>query len=316
MTPKISVIVAVYKAENYLHILLDSLLNQTFHNFEILLVNDGSPDRSGKICDEFRKKDNRVRVFHKANEGVSATRQFGLEHSLGEYVIYADPDDWLDRRALEVLYEKTVLDNSEIVICDYIIETVNNSLYISSSPSSLDYKQIQFEIASGKLMGSLCNKLIKKDCFYYPKRIQFPQKMSYGEDQFVCLKIFDLPRTVSYVSQGLYHYCLGVNNNSLSASWNRENYKSRQEAIKILSEELDGDNKLLVLSNLKASNAYLCIYFPILTPLEYKKDFLPIWREIKFSALPIYKKLLIKLAANGHLAQAQFVLKSLLLLKR
>lgn len=84
ITPKISVIVPVYKAENYLHRCVDSLLAQTFEDFEILLVDDGSPDASGSICDEYAQKDHRIRVFHKENGGVSSARQCGIDHAQGE----------------------------------------------------------------------------------------------------------------------------------------------------------------------------------------------------------------------------------------
>lgn len=84
-SPKISVIVPVYKAEKYIHRCIDSLLAQTFKNFELLLIDDGSPDNSGKICDEYACIDSRVRVFHKGNGGVSSARQYGLEQAAGEY---------------------------------------------------------------------------------------------------------------------------------------------------------------------------------------------------------------------------------------
>lgn len=93
--PKISVIVPVYKAEKYLHKCVDSLLAQTFTDFEILLVDDGSPDKSGEICDEYAEKDSRIRVFHKENGGVSAARNLGLNNSGGNYVAFVDSDDWV-----------------------------------------------------------------------------------------------------------------------------------------------------------------------------------------------------------------------------
>ena len=94
MIPVISIIVAVYKAESCLRRCVDSLLAQTFQDYEILLVDDGSPDRSGEICDEYARKDNRVRVFHKENGGVASARQCGMNNARGEYVIHADPDEY------------------------------------------------------------------------------------------------------------------------------------------------------------------------------------------------------------------------------
>lgn len=106
--PKISIIVPVYKAETYLHRCVDSILAQTFTDWELILVDDGSPDQSGKICDEYAKKDQRVKVIHKENGGVSSARQRGLDESVGEYTIHADPDDWVEPEMLDELYNPQI----------------------------------------------------------------------------------------------------------------------------------------------------------------------------------------------------------------
>ena len=98
--PLVSIIVPVYKAEQWLHRCVDSILAQTMTDFELLLINDGSPDKSGEICDEYAAKDSRVRVFHKENGGVSSARQMGLDNVTGEYVIHCDPDDWIEPNML------------------------------------------------------------------------------------------------------------------------------------------------------------------------------------------------------------------------
>ena len=93
--PKISVIVPVYNVEKYLHRCVDSILAQTFNDFELLLIDDGSKDKSGAICDEYAAKDSRVRVFHKENGGVSSARNLGLENAKGDWIIFIDSDDWI-----------------------------------------------------------------------------------------------------------------------------------------------------------------------------------------------------------------------------
>lgn len=122
MNPKLSVIVPVYKAEQYLHRCVDSILAQTFADFEVLLVNDGSPDRSGEICDEYTKKDSRVRVFHKPNGGVSSARNLALDNVNGEWVCFIDSDDFLDSNNFLSLYYK-VNSTVDIVHFGYTIET-------------------------------------------------------------------------------------------------------------------------------------------------------------------------------------------------
>ena len=103
ITPKISVIVPVYNAEKYLHRCIDSILSQTFTDFELLLINDGSKDSSGAICDEYAAKDNRVRVFHKENGGASSARNLGLDNAKGEWIAFVDSDDLLEVNMLNHL---------------------------------------------------------------------------------------------------------------------------------------------------------------------------------------------------------------------
>lgn len=115
---EISVIVPVYNAEKYLHCCIDSILAQTFTNFELLLINDGSKDRSGVICDEYAKKDNRIRVFHKENGGVSSARNLGIEKALGTWISFVDSDDWIEPNMLEEVLQNAINNNAELVFVD------------------------------------------------------------------------------------------------------------------------------------------------------------------------------------------------------
>lgn len=108
--PKISIIIPVYNSEKYLKKCLDSILLQSFRNFELLLINDGSTDSSGRICDEYAKKSERIRVFHKANGGVSSARNIGLDKARGEWVMFVDSDDWLEDNALYIVSKN--IDNN------------------------------------------------------------------------------------------------------------------------------------------------------------------------------------------------------------
>ena len=127
----VSIIVPVYKAEKYIHQCIDSLLAQTYSNIEVILVDDGSPDNCGKICDEYAAKDCRVKVIHQQNGGVSVARQTGIDHATGEYSIHADPDDWVELNMIEELVAKAVADNADMVICDYISEGLYGQTYNS-----------------------------------------------------------------------------------------------------------------------------------------------------------------------------------------
>lgn len=213
MRPKVSVIVPVYKAEAYLHRCVDSLLAQTFHDFEILLINDGSPDKSGEICDEYQLKDPRVRVIHKENGGVSSARQCGIDNALGEYTIHADPDDWVESSMLKELYDKAKEENADMVICDYIEEYKNRRIYHKQQPTSLDHDTVLKELFL-QLHGSCCNKLIRLSC-YRKFRVKFPLELSCNEDQYVCASFLIHPLKISYISKAFYHYRQDANINSL-----------------------------------------------------------------------------------------------------
>lgn len=213
-SPKISVIVPVYKAEAYLHRCVDSLLAQTFQDYEILLVDDGSPDRSGEICDKYAKKDKRVRVFHKENGGVSSARQCGMDHTQGEYVIHADPDDWVEPEMLEELYEKAKAENADMVICDYFCEERNQSIYISQKPSSLNHETVLCEMFTRLLHGSSWNKLVRLTCFQQ-FNVKYPVELSYCEDFYVNACLLSHEIRVAYLPKAFYHYDQYTNPGSL-----------------------------------------------------------------------------------------------------
>lgn len=120
--PKVSVIVPLYKAEKYIHRCVDSILAQTFTDWELLLIDDGSPDRSGEICDEYARKDNRIRVFHKKNGGVSSARNLGLDNMRGEYVTFVDADDWIDSNNASVCM--SIIATNQLDILQYSFKRI------------------------------------------------------------------------------------------------------------------------------------------------------------------------------------------------
>ena len=178
----------VYKAEAYLHRCVDSILAQTFTNWELLLIDDGSPDRSGAICDEYASKDARIRVFHKENGGVSSARQKGQDEAQGEYTIHADPDDWVEPTMLEELYKKAKADDADMVICDYYMNDGENQTYITQKPTVLDRKTVLGELLFQQLHGSCWNKLVRRAC-YSGYGICFPNNMNCWEDLYFNVKL-------------------------------------------------------------------------------------------------------------------------------
>lgn len=151
--PKISVIVPVYNAEKYLQRCIDSILNQTFPNFELLLIDDGSKDQSGEICDEYAKKDSRVKVFHKENGGVSSARNVGIDNAVGEYICFCDSDDWVEKTWLLSFFER-MCDNDMLITSFNIYENekrVEFKSFVSLSDKRLIIKELEHEGISGYL---------------------------------------------------------------------------------------------------------------------------------------------------------------------
>ena len=118
--PQISVIIPVYKVEQFLGDCIKSILSQTFSNYEIILVDDGSPDNSGKLCDEFAAGDSRIKVVHKENGGVSSARNKGIEIAEGEWICFVDSDDWVEPDYLEVMFKTAIENNADVSVCGFV----------------------------------------------------------------------------------------------------------------------------------------------------------------------------------------------------
>lgn len=204
MVPRISVIIPVYNAEKFLRHCLDTLLAQTFKDFEVILIDDGSRDRSSNICDAYAYKDTRVHVYHKENGGVSAARQKGLELASGAYIIHVDADDWVAPSYLEVLYEEAVRTNADITICDYIEVYPDKKVYKVQKPTSTSADDFVLDLCT-KLHGSCWNKLIKASVIRENK-IDFPDGINLREDKLFNLHVALCSSTISYAPKALYYY--------------------------------------------------------------------------------------------------------------
>lgn len=167
---KLSVIVPVYNVEKYLRQCIDSLLTQTMNDIEIILVDDGSKDRSGIICDEYQKKDTRIVTIHKDNEGLAKARKSGIERASSEYICFLDSDDYYDKLFCETMYNKMISEGADIVECDYIRFSKKIFNRISLYKSSLvltrnDFIEqiLKYTVIDGNVAVVVWNKLYKRD---------------------------------------------------------------------------------------------------------------------------------------------------------
>lgn len=224
----ISVIVPIYKAENYLRKCVDGILQQTFTDFQLILVDDGSPDKSGEICDEYAQQDPRVVTIHKANGGLTSARKCGMERAEGKYSIHIDPDDWVGPTLLEELYQEAVKTEADMVICDFWEHCDGEIEYSKQEPKSLDHSEVMKGMFT-TLKGTMWNKLIRTSC-YQQCNIRFYEELVLIEDLFLMFQFLLHPLKISYVPKALYHYERNTNPNSLTMA-NGERFKGYADGI-------------------------------------------------------------------------------------
>lgn len=235
MKPAISVIVPVFNMETLLSRCLDSLLAQTFGDFEVLIVDDGSTDRSPRICDDYADRDSRVKVLHKKNGGVASARQTGLDTAIGEFVIHVDPDDWVEPTMLQELHAKAVSEDADVVICDYYVDTKEKTSLVKQQPSALDAKTILKELFQ-QLHGSCWNKLVKRVC-YNKFEIHFQIGLNYCEDLLTWIQMFQHDELrIAYLPKAFYHYV--QHTNSITHVYTLTTFKTRLQFQHLLETHL------------------------------------------------------------------------------
>lgn len=189
---KISIIMPVYNSEQYLDRAIKSIISQTFSEWELLLIDDGSQDNSLKICDKYAIIDSRIKIFHKTqNEGVAMARKTGIDNAKGEYSIHFDSDDWAETTMLEELYNKAKTENADIVITDYYVNTDKSQEIHKQKPTSTIPIQTLQDIFDNKLLGSLWNKLIRTK-LYKEYQAKFFKGINHCEDLLILVQLLQI----------------------------------------------------------------------------------------------------------------------------
>ena len=211
----ISIIVPIYNVEKYLRQCLDSIQDQTYQNFECLLINDGSSDNSADICREYVSKDSRFRYIEKENGGVSSARNLGIEHSKGEYITFIDSDDWVDSDYLEVLYTALIDENADISVSTYKrFHMADNCWYVHSFQRGYEKRVFTNQELIDEFIDLdtfdysyryVCGKLVRK-CLL--DKIAFNEMTTLGEDMEFWLKLYLISNKVVFVNRDSYIYRL------------------------------------------------------------------------------------------------------------
>ncbi len=203
--PKISIIIPVYNCEKYIEKCIDSVICQSFKDLEIILVDDGSSDKSGEICDEYLKKDSRVKAIYIKNQGPSVARNAGLDIAKGEYIGFIDSDDYIEKNMFEILYNNLLKYDCDISVCEVaeICDGENMKFSNSNNFMVLDIDEAMKLLISGKCLTMYAvNKLYKKSLF---DNVRFPVGKLY-EDSFTTPRVFAKANKVVYTPENLYYY--------------------------------------------------------------------------------------------------------------
>ncbi|KMY29625.1 hypothetical protein ACZ11_21285 [Lysinibacillus xylanilyticus] len=323
---KVSVIVPIYNSEIYLRRSIESIQNQTLEDIQIILVNDGSTDNSLSICKEYQKNDIRIEIIDKPNEGVSSSRNAGIEIAKGEYIGFIDPDDWIERGMYTNLYEQVKSSDAEVCIGNYLVENKGKV-----TPNLLNIKQnllvgeeiVQLIIVNmigssnlnsntSTIMGSVCRLIIKRDLISYNK-LKFELGIPLMEDLIFCVQVLLKSKKVSINRDLYYHYM--INSNSVTSSYRGGMINIQHEVYKILKKLLQSEIDINSIVEQRLQNRYVSMYILSIANevrrgnvKEYSEKILYIKNLCKDKKL---KAILKKVDMKGYTLRKKFVLTAL-----
>jgi len=219
--PLISILIPIYNVESYLPQCLDSIVQQTYKNLQIVLIDDGSQDHSLTICHDYATKDNRIEVYSQKNQGVAATRNHLLEKVKGDYVLFVDSDDWIEADMIENLVFLSKENDADFVMCDKIINDTKPSS-LKQAVVKLDPEQAIYDFLHHTyFVGSLWNKLFQSTLLY---DMHFDDKISYSEDALFSWQVMKKAKNIVVTNKQLYHY--RMNDASLSHLFNGHQFSA------------------------------------------------------------------------------------------
>ncbi len=276
--PKISIIIPVYKVEQFLERCVSSVTTQTYKNLEIILVDDGSPDGSPAICDKLANEDKRIKVIHKKNGGVSSARNEALKKATGDYVAFVDSDDWVEKTMYEEMLNIALEEDADMTFCK-MKEARSDGTFSNYNEFNLDKlkeKKIEYFFINAKsgfdlvgVLGGPCRTLFKKSTI---EGLEFNTTLKYGEDLFFLLKVFEKAKNVAICDNYFYNYYKNVE--SVCNTINKSYFENAKTLHKYLIEY----NKLNNLNFIHFIN-HLYLYRNVINR-AHEKDFAKQMKEL------------------------------------
>lgn len=298
--PLVSVIIPIYNTEKFLSKCINSVLAQTLKDIEVLLIDDGSTDGSGKICDEYVRKDKRIHAIHIPNQGVSHARNKGLEAAKGKYIYFMDSDDWIETDMISTLYQLIQTNKADLSTCGYLIEDEDeNILYKINGKSTYtldkwDAIHSLFHDKYYKYKGNLWDKLYNKEIIERNK-LRFNEQIYYNEDRLFIFQYLSFCQYVIYTTIPYYHYIMRSSSamNSSQRIYNK-NMCTFMDAFDIMTA-----NSTMYPPNIKRIMSLDYILSSIIFFKKYAHDisFSKIWNRLmiikkcNFNNLSFYQKI-------------------------
>ena len=340
--PLVSIIVPVYNAEKYLSVCIDSILNQTYENIEIILIDDGSTDKSAQICDEYTAKDKRVMVVHKKNGGVSAGRNDGLMAANGQFIMFVDSDDWIDSETCKTAVSAMAESDADVVMWTYISENKGNQspkIIFSSDTffKGADVKEklhrrlfglMGEELAHPELADSLCpvwGKLYKKELIL-DNNISFVNLSEIGtyEDGLFNIEVFSNVEKAVYLNKFLYHY-RRENTSSVTSGYRKYLFEKWQHLFDLMQEYIDKNNlpddyqtalnhriALSILGlglNIMSCDGKVTEKIKMIKEIIKSDRYKNAYKDLCFTYFPVHWKMFYRFAKQGNAVGVYFLLK-------
>lgn len=292
---KISVIVPIYNVEKYLKKCIESIINQTYSNLEIILVDDGSPDNCGKICDEYQVQDSRIKVIHKKNGGLSDARNAGIKEATGEIISFIDSDDFVDLDMYEYMLNEMQKENADIVICGTKIDFENGKTRIKRAEKRkiLNSKDALIELNSFKSFDmAVWNKLYKKEII---DGIFFPVGKK-SEDYFVMYQYFDRAKKIIILPEAKYHYIQRANSISRGKNFTHDYIEGSKQQKAFFDKKYP---EISFVGNTAYAFSYIATYN------RYLKNKLKISKEFKKEFKKELKKYIYDIKINPYISKTK-----------
>lgn len=206
MSDLVSVIVPVYNAERYIDKCIESIIEQTYKNIEVILIDDGSTDNSKKNIEKYMIEDERLKYFYQDNSGPSVARNRGISEANGKFIIFIDSDDWIDPNMFKEMLDEMNNKKCDLVLCDFVLETEEKSIYNKiMQEHDINVVGLKKRLINGETINSQCHRVYRKDIIVN-NNLKFNEKLKVGEDQIFNMEYINHINNVSYIEKGFYHY--------------------------------------------------------------------------------------------------------------